>query len=92
MSEASTKIEKHIRLSAEHVDRLQRLSQARQMSEDQIIEKALELLFSLSEGSHERVERERWMMLSEPALRRVWDNEADARYDTWRDMYGSPTR
>ena len=92
MSETTIPVEKRIWLSAERVDRLRRLAQAQQVSEDQIIERALDILFSLTENPLMRSEREGWSFLSEDALRRVWDNDADAAYDNWKDMYGSPAR
>ena len=32
-----------------------------------------------------------WALASEEALRRVWDNEYDAVYDNWRELYGVDT-
>ncbi len=29
-------------------------------------------------------DRRSWAALSESALRRIWDNDKDAAYDTWR--------
>jgi len=34
---------------------------------------------------------ETWTFLSEEALQKVWDNEADAAYDNWRELYDVPT-
>ena len=31
-------------------------------------------------------------LASEPSLRRVWDNDEDAIYDNWRELYGVPAR
>ena len=45
---------------------------------DQIVEKALDILFSLTDLLDERAEQQGWSFLSEPALQRVWDNEEDA--------------
>lgn len=77
-------VEKHVRLSSEHADRLSRLAQTKALREDQIIEKALDILFSLTELFDEQVERRGWAFLSESSLQRVWDNEEDAIYDNWR--------
>ncbi|MBU6349969.1 MAG: hypothetical protein KGS73_07440 [Chloroflexi bacterium] len=33
-----------------------------------------------------------WQQLSLNAFEREWDNEADAIYDNWRELYGVPTR
>jgi hypothetical protein len=50
----------------------------------------LSILFSLSEIFDEQSERRGWSFLSEDSLARVWDNEEDAIYDNWRDLYGVP--
>ena len=85
-------IEKQIRLSSEQAQRLRILAHTKALSEDQIIEKALDILFSLTDLLDERTERQGWFFLSENALQRVWDNEEDAVYDNWRDLYGVPAR
>ncbi len=41
MSDMVTVVEKQIRLSVHHADRLSRLARAKSLSEDQIVEKAL---------------------------------------------------
>ena len=76
MSATLNVVEKKIHLSAEHADRLNRLAQIRQSGEDSVIEKALDVLFALTE-------REEWSFLSEASLQRVWDNEEDAVYNNW---------
>jgi hypothetical protein len=81
MSSIPTVVEKHIQLSVERADRLNRLAQIHQICEDQIIEKALDILFTLTDLFDERAERQGWSFLSDAALQRVWDNEADAVYD-----------
>ena len=92
MSSVPSVVEKHIRLSVERADRLGRLAQAHQIHEDQIIEKALDILFSLTDLFDERTERQGWSFLSEAALQRVWDNEEDAVYDNWRELYEVPAQ
>ena len=92
MSSIPTTVEKHIQLSAERADRLNRLAQLHQVGEDQIIEKALDILFTLTELLDEGTERRGWSFLSDTALQRVWDNEADAVYDNWRELYDVPAR
>ncbi len=92
MDESTTIIEKSVRLSADRVERLHYLAQTRQVSEDQLIAQALDVYFSLSEGSTTLKDKEDWSLLSEDALGRIWDNEADAAYDDWRRLYGSPPR
>ena len=85
-------VEKHIRLSADRADRLSRLAHIHQTHEDQIIERALDILFTLTDLFDERAERRGWSFLSEGALQRVWDNEEDAPYDNWRELYDVPAR
>jgi len=85
-------MEKHIRLSVERADRLSRLAQIHQTQEDQIIERALDILFTLTDFLDEGAERRGWSFLSEAALQRVWDNEEDAAYDNWRELYDVPAR
>jgi hypothetical protein len=85
-------VEKRIWLSAERADRLSRLAQMRQIREDQIVEKALDILFSLTDLLDERAEQRGWSFLSEAALHRVWGNEEDAVYDDWRELYQVPAR
>jgi len=92
MSSVPNIVEKHIRLSVERADRLGRLAQVHQIREDQIIEKALDILFSLTDLLDERAERQGWSFLSEAALQRVWDNEEDAVYDNWRELYEVPAQ
>lgn len=92
MSEMLATVEKRIWLPAEHADRLSRLARSQDLDENQIVEKALDILFSLSELFEERAERQGWSFLSEASLQRIWDNEEDAIYDNWRELYGVPAR
>jgi len=92
MSSIPTVVEKRIRLSIERANRLNRLAEIHQMQEDQIIERALDILFTLTDLFDESTERRGWSCLSEAALQRVWDNEEDAVYDNWRALYDVPTR
>ena len=85
-------VERRIRLRAEQADRLSRLAEGRQVSEDRIVERALDILFSLSEPFDGQGEGRVWSSLSESALARVWDNDEDARYDNWQELYGTPAR
>ncbi len=85
-------IEKRIQLSVEQVDRLRHLTEATQLTEDQVIAKALDILFNLTDLLDARAEQRGWSFLSEDALRRVWDNDEDAAYDNWRELYGVPAR
>lgn len=68
MSSLPDVVEKHIRLSVERADRLGRLAQVYQIHKDQIIEKVLDILFSLTDLLDERTERQGWSFLSEATL------------------------
>jgi hypothetical protein len=93
MSSAPAVVEKQIRLSAGRADRLSHLAERHQIGEDQIIERALDILFSLTELLDDESERRGWSFLSEAALQqRVWDNSEDAAYDNWRTLYDVPAR
>jgi hypothetical protein len=85
-------VERRFRIQAEQAERLRRLAQVRQVSEDRIVEKALDILFSLTELLDSDTERRGWSALSEDSLARIWDNDEDARYDDWAELYGAPTR
>ncbi len=91
MSEA-TLVEKNIHISAERADHLSRLAHSKSLSEDQLIERALDMLFSLADHLDSQVERQGWSFLSEDSLQRIWDNAEDAVYDNWRELYASSTR
>ena len=88
MNAGSPTVEKRIHLSQEHADRLGRLAQSKALTEDQIIERALGILFNLAELFDEQAERQGWSFLSQSSLQRVWDNEEDAVYDNWKELYG----
>ena len=92
MSSTPSVVEKQIRLSAGRADRLSHLAEMHQIGEDQIIERALDILFSLTDLLDDRSERRGWSFLSESALQRVWDNPEDAAYDDWRTLYDVPAR
>ena len=83
---------KQIRLSAECAERLSLLAEVHQTGEDQIVEKALDVLLALTDLFDERTERQGWSFLSEASLQRIWDNDEDAVYDNWRQLYGVPVR
>lgn len=84
------KVTRRIALSVERSERLQRLAQVRLSSEDELVERALDLYFQLTDFFDDRDERTQWQRLSEPSLNRLWDNEQDAAYDDWRTLYGVP--
>lgn len=86
MNETLTTVEKRLWLSAGCAERLSRLARTQGINEDRIVERALDILFSLTELFDGRAERRGWSFLSEASLRRVWDNEEDAAYDNWREL------
>lgn len=92
MSEASGVVEKHVLLPVQQAEQLHRLSQVHQLTEDQLITKALDILFSLTDLLDDQRERSGWSSLSEESLQRVWDNDEDAIYDNWKELYGVSTR
>jgi hypothetical protein len=91
MSESAV-IEKRISLSPERAYQLSRLARAKAVSEDKIVEKALDILFSVTDLLDAQTERRGWSLVSENSLRRVWDNDQDAAYDNWQELYGVPAR
>jgi hypothetical protein len=77
-----------IQLSPEKTEQLRHFAQARQLSENQVVEKALDIFFSLIDVLDKP---EVWTFLSEESLQKAWDNEADAAYNNWRELYDIPT-
>lgn len=78
-------VERRVRLSADRAARLQELASTHHLREDDVIERALDLLFD-----QEQTDKISWEQASEASLERVWDNDADAAYDDWRGLYGIP--
>lgn len=92
MSEASDVVEKHILITTEQAEQLRRLSEAHHLTEDQLVTKALDILFSVTDLLDDQQEQRGWSVLSEDALHRVWDNDEDAIYDNWKELYGLSAR
>ncbi len=92
MTSVQAVVEKRFRLSVERADRLNRLARVHQVREDQLVERALDILFTLTDLFDDRSEQVGWSFLSDAALQRIWDNEEDAAYDNWRELYGVPAR
>jgi hypothetical protein len=92
MSRLPDAVEKQFWLSAGHAALLKHIAQTRRISEEEVIEKALDVLSKLAGDVSETSEQDGWSFLSEGALRRVWENDEDAIYDNWRGMYGVPAR
>ena len=90
MSDGNAIVEKIVYIPAELAERLNQLAQAQHVSENELIRKALDIFFGLSPDAS--LERHDWTTSSESAFSKVWDNDDDARYDNWRELYGVPTR
>ena len=82
-------IDKVVHLSEERIKRLGQLASASGTTEEALIEKAIDILLELSR-EESGLEHRAWSAASLPALQRVWDNDADAVYDNWRELYGVP--
>ena len=87
----SLTIEKTVHMSTENAARLGELARRRGTSEDELLEQALDLYFRSAE-TDELEERRFWQNASIPSFDRIWDNEEDAIYDNWRELYGVPER
>jgi hypothetical protein len=90
MSDVQQQVEKQIRLSSIQAQRLRQFAMAHHTSEDLVVTRALDILFSITELLDDQVERAMWSGLSDGSLARVWDNDTDAAYDNWRELYGVP--
>lgn len=88
VSDLSDSVVREFVLPTDQVRRLQSLAEIRQISESRVIEKALDIFFSLTDVFDQDFDRQTWYRLSEPSLLRVWDNDPDAEYDNWRELYG----
>jgi hypothetical protein len=90
MSDGNTIVEKTVYIPAELAERLNQLALAQRVSENELITKALDMFFSLAPNAS--LARHDWTTSSESAFSKVWDNDDDARYDNWRELYGIPAR
>jgi hypothetical protein len=88
----STAVERRVQLPPESAERLRLLAEQHHVSEDQILVRAIEVLFDVAGDADGHAERGGFSSLSEGALERVWDNDEDAAYDDWRKLYGVPAR
>lgn len=86
--EATRTITRRLSFTADRSRRLTQMADIRQTSEDEVVARALDLYFSLADFFDGGTKRQDWHLLSEPALRGVWDNEYDAVYDDWKALYG----
>jgi len=64
------------------------MAESRRASENEVIERALDLYFRLVDFFDDDTGHQEWHRLSEAALNNIWDNEQDAAYDDWRTLYG----
>jgi len=83
-------VEKRITLAPERAARLSAVAQAQGVSEEEIIQRLLDIFLSGAGVLAEEAERRAWQRLSEASLWRLWDNEQDAVYDNWGEIYGVP--
>ncbi|MDQ2806985.1 MAG: hypothetical protein M3Z04_08765 [Chloroflexota bacterium] len=90
MNETPVQVEKQIEISEEAAARLAAIAQQRHVSEGYLVEQALTALFQLIALEEPSETTQDWASLSEASLRRVWDNDEDAIYDNWRELYGVP--
>jgi hypothetical protein len=88
----STTVDKVVHLSTSRAERLAQLAHERSTTEDALVAEALDLLFGLTDEGSAEEERRVWQTLNMKSLERVWDNDADAVYDNWRELYGVPER
>lgn len=90
MSDPEPRIEKRVHLSLTQAGRLEAFATSHHASEDLIVGRALDILFNLTDLLGDGEERRAWSALSSDALAHVWENDADAAYDNWRELYGVP--
>ncbi len=72
MKETPSTVKKRFELSSKYADHLSRLAHDYQLSEDQIVESALNILFSLVENLDPLAEQRGWLILPEKLLPRTW--------------------
>ena len=89
---ASETVERRVQLPLESAEQLRLLAQVRRTTEDEVVAKALDVLFRLADVEEAQGERREVSALSEGSLSRIWDNDEDAAYDNWRELYGVPPR
>ncbi len=87
-----TTITKSVHLSKARAERLGQLASKKGTTEDAVIAQALDIFFDLNGDLESVSERAAWNSMSATSFNRVWDNEADAVYDNWKELYGLPNR
>lgn len=89
---STPKVSYRFTLTVDRTKQLRQIAETLHTSESEIIEKALDIYFDLDNLFEPQIERRGWHRLSEASLQRVWDNDQDAIYDNWRDLYDVPER
>src|SRR5438552_10613056 len=84
MSKAPTIVKKNILLPAEQAKRLSKLAESHQISEDQIVKEALDLLFSLIELRNALSNRADLLFGSKPASGESFRDRS--LYGLWADL------
>jgi hypothetical protein len=92
MSADLSAVAQTLHLPREHAARLRAFARARRLSEDQVVVQALDILFSLADELAPADERRAIASVSEESLARIWENDLDAAYDNWRELYGVSSR
>ena len=88
MSETASVMEKRIRLTSERADHLRAVAEAQEVSEEEVILRMLDIFLESVETLEGEINRRTWHTLGMAAFERAWDNEEDAIYDNWRELYG----
>ncbi|MFN0145748.1 MAG: hypothetical protein ACKVT1_04500 [Dehalococcoidia bacterium] len=83
MAEAAH-VRRHVRLTPAEAERLSRIARESSRTEERLIASAVRIYLDICDSDSSR----EWASLSAPAFARVWDNQDDAVYDHWRDLYG----
>lgn len=88
MSETTVVVEKRIALSPERAARLRAVAQAQGVSEEEVIRRLIDVFLAGMNALDEEADQRNWQVLGMAAFERAWDNEEDAIYDNWRELYG----
>lgn len=87
-SRSAVSVSREFQLPVDQIERLSDLAAARSMSESDVLERALDIFFGLADVFGDDLDRPSLYRMSEPSLMRIWDNDRDAVYDDWRNLYG----
>lgn len=78
MNSQAPSVERTVHLPEEHVERLTRVAAHHRLTEDEVVVKALDILFSLAGVFDQETKGMDAAAMSEDSLRRIWENEQDA--------------